>query len=189
MLTSAIIRPLNHLLRHASWARDKLRAHAGKTARISVSPFSFSLTITEEGEVRAATDGEPGVLLSLTPPLLIRVLAHDEAAMSEVEVAGDASFAADINFIARNLSYDPEEDLSRVLGDVAAHRVAGAGRDILAWQKSLFENFAAAGADFLTFERPILARSLRVQEFLSEVDEVRDGVARLEKRIEKLERR
>jgi len=189
LLTSAIIPPINHLLRQANWAREKLRTHVGKTARILVSPFAFSLAITDKGEVAAANDGEPDVMLSLTPPVLIRILARDESAMSDVEIVGDAAFAADINFVVSHLSYDAEEDLSRIVGDVAAHRMAGAGRDILAWQKSVFENFAAAGAEFLTFERPLLVDLSRVQKFIAEIDDMRDAVARLEKRIEKLESR
>ncbi|MGH8729316.1 MAG: sterol-binding protein, partial [Burkholderiales bacterium] len=74
------------------------------------------------------------------------------------------------------------------VGDVAAHRIAGAGRDFVAWQRTLFSNFAAAGAEFFTFEQPLLANPKRAREFMAEVDELRDAVARLEKRLEKLGR-
>ena len=35
----------------AGWARDALKSHAGKTARLEVVPFSLSLTVLESGEV------------------------------------------------------------------------------------------------------------------------------------------
>lgn len=187
MLTSAIVPPINHLLRQANWAREKLSAYSGKSARIVVSPFMFNFTIKENGEVgAAAADAAPAVELTLTAPLLLRILSGDEAAASEVSVSGDASFAADINAVARNLRYDAEEDLSRVVGDIAAHRIAEAGRGFAAWQKSLFTSFVANSAEFFTFEQPLLAQEARVREFIAQVDELRDAVARLEKRLEKL---
>jgi ubiquinone biosynthesis protein UbiJ len=190
MLTSAIVPPINHVLRQADWARAKLREHQGKVARITVVPFTFAFVIAEGGEVNAAAPGAlPSVEISLTPPVLLRLFAGSDSAISEADISGDAGFAADIHAIARDLRYDAEEDLSRVLGDIAAHRVASTGRDFVAWQMSLFSDFAARSADFLTFERPVLISAPRVHEFVREVDELVDAVARLEKRIEKLEAR
>ncbi|HET6756247.1 MAG TPA: SCP2 sterol-binding domain-containing protein [Burkholderiales bacterium] len=190
MLASTIVPPTNHLLRQNNWARQKLREHKHKTAQISLPPFTFCLTVLEGGEVAtAAPDAAADALLSLDFPLLLRILAGDEAAASEVSVSGDAQFAADINTIARNLRYDAEEDLSRVVGDVAAHRIASAARDFVSWQKSLLGNFAQTTAEFLTFERPVLADAARVRGFIAEVDELKDAVARLEKRMEKLRAR
>jgi ubiquinone biosynthesis protein UbiJ len=187
MLTSAIVPPINHLLRQNNWARQKLRAHKHKTAEILLPPFTFFLTVSEEGEVAAAAqDAVANVSLSLNFPLLLRILAGDEAAANEVPVSGDAEFAADINTIARNLRYDAEEDLSRVVGDVAAHRIAAAGRDFVAFQTALLANFASSLKEFLTYEQPLLADPSRVREFITQVDELRDAAARLEKRIEKL---
>ena len=38
-----------------------------------------------------------------------------------VQMTGDADFAAEIAFLAKNLKWDVEEDLSKVMGDAAAH--------------------------------------------------------------------
>ena len=190
MLTAAIVPPINHVLRQADWARAKLRAHQGKVARIIVPPFTFTFVIDEAGEVAVAAPGAlPSVDIALTPPVLVRLLAGSDSAVADADISGDAGFAADIHAIARDLHYDLEEDLSRVMGDVAAHRVASAGRQFVAWQKSLFSHFATQSTDFLTFERPLLASAPRVREFVREVDELLDAVARLEKRIEKFEAR
>ncbi|MGH8728668.1 MAG: SCP2 sterol-binding domain-containing protein, partial [Burkholderiales bacterium] len=113
MLTSAIVPALNHLLRQANFARQKLRAHQSKIARIEIPPFTFVFAVRENGEVaEARSEAAPDVVLTLTPPLLFRILAKDETATRDVTIAGDGEFAADINFIAANLSYDAEEDLS-----------------------------------------------------------------------------
>jgi ubiquinone biosynthesis protein UbiJ len=190
MLTSAIVPAINHVLRDAEWARQTLRAHQGKAAQVTVLPFSFTFLVTAAGNVEAAPENAvPAAEIELSPPLLLRLLAGSDAAAAEVSVKGDAIFAGDISTVARNLRYDIEEDLSRLVGDIAAHRIASVGRDFFAWQKSLFADLASSGAEFLTFERRVLPAEPDVRKFISEVDELRDAVARLEKKIERFEAR
>ena len=46
---------------------------------------------------------------------------------------GDAEFAQEVSFLARNLTWDVEEDLSRVVGDIAAHRIVQGARQARDW--------------------------------------------------------
>ncbi len=64
---------------------------------------------------------------------MLRLAAREESAWREIEVGGDTDFAAAINHIARNLRWDVEEDLSRIFGDIAAHRMAETGRTFQRW--------------------------------------------------------
>ena len=48
---------------------------------------------------------------------------------------GNDKLAAEVLLLARHLRWDAEEALSRLIGDVAAHRVAGAGRALIAWHE------------------------------------------------------
>ena len=41
-----------------------------------------------------------------------------------IRIEGDVQLAADINWLVENLSWDVEEDLARVIGDVPAHTLA-----------------------------------------------------------------
>ena len=143
ILSPAAARAVNHLLRGAAWARAELRAHAGKTARFEFFPAGFALTVLETGEVSvAAADAVPAVTLRLTPGLTLRLAARDETAWRDVDAAGDTDFAATINQLARNLHWDFEEDLSRVFGDIAAHRMAETGRVFLRWGSQSAEGLA-----------------------------------------------
>src|SRR5215813_12356027 len=102
ILNPAAAAAVNHLLRGAAWARAELRAHAGKTARFELFPAGFSLTVLDTGEVSAsAADALATVTLRLTPGLMLRLAARDETAWRDVDVAGDADFAATINQLAR----------------------------------------------------------------------------------------
>ena len=176
---------INHLLKGASWARNKLAVHAGKTARFDVSPFALTLAILQSGEVenRAASD-TADVAFTLTPGLALRVLAAPNEAWREVRVDGDTGLARDILYIAQNLRWDVEEDLSRVFGDIAAHRLVQMGDNFQRWQRSSAEHLARSAAAYWTEESPLIAARYDIEPYLHDVDVLRDDVARAEKRLE-----
>ena len=187
MLDPAATAFVNHLLRGAGWARDELKRFAGKTARFEVVPFVISLTVLENGEVAPATaDAIPAATIRLTPGLMLRLSARDESAWREIDIAGNIEFAAAIRQVARDLRWDVEEDLSRVFGDVAAHRMAESGRTFRRWGEQAVENTGRSFAEYWTEEQPLIAAARDIEEFNRAVDRVRDDVARVEKRIEAL---
>jgi ubiquinone biosynthesis accessory factor UbiJ len=176
---------INHLLRAASWARDSLKPFVGRTARIEVVPLALALTVVESGEIMPASVGAaPAVTLRLTPGILLRLAARDESAWREIEIAGDTDFAAAIHHVARNLRWDVEEDLSRVFGDIAAHRMAETGRTLRRWGEQAADNTARSFAEYWTEEQPLIAARHDLDAFGRAVDQLRDDAARLEKRVE-----
>lgn len=178
---------VNHLLRGARWAREALLPHAGKTACFEIPPLALLLTVLPNGEVEVApADTSASVTLRLTPGLALRLAARDENAWREVEVAGDAEFAAAINQLFRQLRWDVEEDLSRFFGDVAAHRMAEAGRSFRRWGEQTAEHMGRSFAGYWTEEDPLITNASELTEFFRDVDVLRDDVARLEKRLEKI---
>lgn len=190
MLDPAATAFINHLLHGAGWARDALKRFAGRSARFEVAPFALSLTVLENGEVaRAAADAVPSATVRLTPGLMLRLSARDETAWREVEAAGDAEFITTLNHLARNLRWDVEEDLSRVFGDVAAHRMAQTGRTLQRWGEQAIENTGRSFAEYWTEEQPLIAGANDLEEFNRAVDRLRDDAAGLEKRIENLSSR
>jgi ubiquinone biosynthesis protein UbiJ len=181
---------INRLLRANTWALDRLRAHAGKTAALVSPPVELRLTVLESGEVAAAPrDGAANVTITAPAGVLLRLAARDESAWTAAEVSGDLEFAAAIDYVRRNLTWDYEEDLSRVFGDVAAHRMAGAVREIDRWGRATARNLAESFLEYATYEQPVLAAATELDAFNREVDDVRDHAARLEKRIELIQRR
>mgnify|MGYP001259393649 CR=1 FL=1 len=190
MLDPAAIAFINHLLRGASWAREELGRFAGRTARFEAAPFTISLTVLDSGEVTlAAADAAPAVTVKLTPGLMLRLAAREETAWREIEVDGDTNFAAAINHIAHNLRWDVEEDLSRIFGDIAAHRMAETGRTFQRWGKQALDNTGRSFAEYWTEEQPLIAGARDIEAFNRAVDELRDDVARLEKRIQNISNR
>ena len=179
---------VNHVLRSAPLAMERLARHAGRTARFEVGLFAFALTVQTTGEVTAAVGGAANDLqVRLSPFLLPRLAAGEEAAFRDIEMQGDMEFAQEISYLARNLTWDVEEDLSRVVGDIAARRIAGAGRAVAHWGRDAALRAAQGAAEYWTEEAPLIASRVKVQGFVREVGELREALDRLEKRIERIE--
>ncbi|HYH43624.1 MAG TPA: SCP2 sterol-binding domain-containing protein [Burkholderiales bacterium] len=181
---------INRLLRANTWALEKLSSHSGKTALLACPPFELRCTVLDSGELApAARDATPDVTITATAGSLLRIAARDESAWNAAQVSGDVDFAGVIDYVLRNLEWDYEESLSSVFGDIAAHRIAGAVREVDRWGRAAALNLGQAFAEYAKYEQPLLASRQAVDEFNREVDEVRDHAARLEKRLELLRRR
>ncbi len=177
---------INHLLSRASWTAPRLAAHVGKTAAFQVSPITtIALTVQDSGSVTAAApEAIADATFALSAGLAARIAAGDGSAWDEVSASGDGEFTRDIGFLARNLRWDVEEDLSRVVGDIAAHRIVGFAGSLNRWRKQVMASVSASVAEYWTEERPLIATSARVGQFVQDVDTLRDDVARFEKRME-----
>ena len=190
-LPAPLIAAINHLLGQASWAREKLAPFAGHAAQIKLPPFEAAFLIGDDGCISSpsdasATAAEPEVIIALpaTAPLL--ALQGKDAVMRAARIEGSAEFAEALGFVIRNLRWDVEEDLSTVVGDIAAHRIVSGTREFAAWQQQAAQNLAENLAEYFTEEQPLIARRAAIADFSTEVDLLRDDVARLEKRLQRL---
>jgi len=180
-------RAVNHVLRSAPLAMERLRKHAGRTAAFHVGPVTVALTVQTTGEVTAAVPGAARDLeVRISPFLLPRLAAREDAAFREIEMQGDMELAQEVSFLARNLTWDAEEDLSKVVGDVAAHRLFSGARSVAKWGREAALRTAQGAAEYWTEESPLIASRVKVEDFVRGVDELRDAVERLEKRVERL---
>jgi ubiquinone biosynthesis protein UbiJ len=190
MFEPLAIPPLNRLLRSNAWALKRLRPHAGKTAVLVCPPWEVRVAVSETGELAVApSDAAADVVIGTTPGLLLRVASGEDAAWGEAKLEGDIQLAGAIDYVRRNLRWDYEETLSRFLGDIAAHRIAGAVHAADQWRRTAGLNFARSVAEYAAHEDPQIASAEALEEFNAEVDRTRDDVDRLEKRIELLSQR
>lgn len=178
---------VNHVLRSTPLAMERLRRHAGRTVAFHVGPFTFAFTVQTTGEVTAALPAASRDLVVRIPAsLLPRLAAREEAAFRDMDMQGDMELAQEVSFLARHLTWDVEEDLSKVVGDIAAHRVVSTARSVASWGRDATLRGARGAAEYWTEESPLVASRVKVETFLRDVGELRDAVERLEKRLERL---
>ena len=178
---------LNHLLSRQPALRDKLCMHAGKVARIDVGFIQLSLAVASDGLLESA-NAEPSVTITIKPADLPQILGNIDRAFSYVSISGDADLARTISEVANGLQWEVEEDLAPWVGDIAALRIANAGRQIIGAAKSTAQNLAENMAEYWLEENPTLLYRRAGEDFATDVARLRDDVERLSKRVEQIER-
>ena len=128
---------LNHVVMQEKEAQNRLARKKGSVLHARWSVFSLDLLITPAGLFdRALSTAKPDlrVTVATESPLLVLQSVLD-GKRPAVQIEGDVQLAAELGWLAENLRWDVEEDLSRVLGDIPAHALADAGRRLLAGLK------------------------------------------------------
>jgi ubiquinone biosynthesis protein UbiJ len=190
MFARALISALNHLLSGEGWARERLRSFSGQHLRLAGGPLALDLAVDHEGLFHStdARNGEPpAVTIELPGDAPFRLLnGGREAVFSAARLTGAADFAEALAFVFRNLRWDVEDDLSKFVGDITAHRLVNAGTAVLGWQQRAAANLAANAAEYLTEESSMVVPAREVARFATEVQAIREGLDRLEKRLARL---
>ncbi len=188
-LSPAAVPPaaINHLLAQESWARALLAPHAGKIAVFDAGVLALRLKVKADGLLEAASaDETPAVTIRVQLADVPRILQDRARAFSYVKIEGDADFANTISQLSQSLRWEVEDDLGRVVGDIAAQRIAGGARAAVRNAQALHRSVSENVAEYFLEENPLLVRPRAVQEFTEDVTRLRDDVARLAKRIDKL---
>lgn len=191
MLSSFFLSATNHLLAQAGWARARLQPHSGRSARLELVPLAtIDFCVAADGQLAEwAGEDAPEVTLRLAVADLPRLLIDGlETAMRHVRIEGNAEFAEALGFVFRHLRWDAEEDLARVFGDIAAHRLVDTGRRVADEARRSAARAGGNVVEYLTEEAPLLVPRAALPAFAQEVAALRDALGRLDKRLERLER-
>ena len=185
-----LLGPLNHVLVQSDWALARLQPFVGQVAAFHLSGLTFRLAVEPNGGLRFASTDEPtAVDIEVPAEALRRIAQGKEAVLAAARLRGKADFAEAIGFVIRHVRWDLEDDLSRLVGDVAAHRVAGAAARFEQAARDSFGRLVDSGSEYLRHEIAALADASAVGDFGHDVDELRDGVERLDARLRALEAR
>ncbi len=191
MLKSIATRFLQHLTNQNNWSRPHLQPFAAKVIQLDFTLIKVNLLILEDGSLAIAGDSynkgaTPDASIYVPPSLALRLLAGDEAAKTQIKIEGDAHLATEFSKVLQNMRWDVEEDLSHVVGDIAASKIGAASTAAYVTAKKQSINAAEMLSEYWQEEKPILAKKRHAESFNAEVDTLRSDVARFEKRLNKL---
>ena len=190
LAAGAVADLLNRLLARERWARDRLAPFSGRVARFETPLMAVALQVAGEGTLLAVDSATPPqVTIGVDLAALPNALVDPQALLRDVRLAGDAEFAQALGFVLQNLRPEPEEELSRFVGDAMAHRLVGLLRLALTEGRAAGQRFATTAADYLVTESPMLVARADAEQFGRDVVALRDRVERLAKRVALLERR
>ncbi len=193
MLTVTLENLLNRGLPRSPRARQLCAALAGRSVALVV-PDIVRLRVTSNGQTLAVTgDDAPadatlsGGLLSLLA--LLGASAQAVVQRGEVTITGDSDLAQSFRELAQLLRPDPEEELSLLIGDVPAHQLGRLARLGASFGVRAADTTLRNLAEYLAHERADLVSRNEGEQFLRGVDALREGVDRLQARLDLLAQR
>lgn len=184
---------LNRNIGDSRKAQSLCRHLDGRVVSLTVEGTPFAVFFRAEGgRVSLATrhDGSADASLSGTPLALLALAGpRAEGALrgGGVRIEGDAEVAQKFRELLAQAQPDVEEELARVIGDVAARQVTNFARGFLDWGRKAGGSLATNVAEYLQEEGRDLPTRTEAEEFLADVDRLRDDAERLEARLARLE--
>ena len=134
----------NHVLAAEPVAQARLREHAGSCMQLQFDGWpsllpplpATAFRVTPAGLVEwcgtePPADPELRVSIDASNPALLMARSM-VGERPRIDVAGDAAFATDVNWLFDNLRWDVEDDLARLVGVGPAREIARLGRAVAA---------------------------------------------------------
>jgi len=185
---------LNRYLRLERSALEECAALNGKSIALHLADLGWTFVVEPHpAGVRVLADSEtpPDVRLSAPSPRLLQLALRSaggaEGLPAGLEVEGDTELLNRFKTLLARVGFDPEELAAKVLGDAAAHRVVGGLRELFGWGRHAAQRLSQDTAEYLSEETGDLARSGDIEEWMQDVDALREGADRLEARLALLE--
>lgn len=183
----------NRVLRLDPETLAQLGALQGQVVCLTFTDLGTSIYLqpSESGlRVLSTYESAPQVTLSGRLPAFARLSLGAQPGLffsGDLSISGDVELGHRFQRALEGLDIDWEEQLSRVVGDVAAHAVGNIVRDARTWGRQAVSTFGQDMAEYLVHERRDLAPRPAVESFLQAVDVLRADVDRLTQRITRLQ--
>ena len=184
----------NRVLRLDPATLAGLGALHGRVVCLTFTDLATSVYLqpSESGlRVLSAYEGVADVTLRGRLPAFARLSLGAQPGLffsGELAISGDVELGHRFQRVLEGLDIDWEEQLSRVVGDVAAHAIGNVVRDARAWGRQAGSTFGQDVAEYFIHERRDLPARPAVESFLQAVDTLRADVDRLTQRIARLQR-
>jgi ubiquinone biosynthesis accessory factor UbiJ len=193
LLSSAALKALQHVLAQHAWARQLLQQHQGQSLVLGVSgtpQLDMRLMIGSDGLLKAdPSTAEPTLRFYLKPSLdVVRdwIAQGPNGLQRHLVVQGDVMLAASFAQLAQNMRWDFETDLSRVIGDMAAHRVGEQVRAAPERLKRFQSQIEASASEWLTTETAQLVSQSQWGQHREQLRILGQQIQALEARIARL---
>jgi ubiquinone biosynthesis protein UbiJ len=188
----ALLRPiaevLNRNIAEITPAREIATQLDGKTVAIRVRDTALAMYFVFDQEVVALTtefDADPDVAITGSLVTLARMAGGAGAQAirdGDIDLTGDAATAQRFQDLLDHAKPDVEEELSRVIGDVAEF-----ARGVGNWARGARSTMGDNIREYLQEERRDLPTRYEVEQFSQRVGELRDDVERIAARLKRLE--
>lgn len=190
LLATAAETVLNHALQLAPHSSAGLASLSGKRIKIEIQALNLHFTLLPSAQSILVFSSDMGAVDACVqgPPFsLLRLLAQTDANLAQsVKIKGDIGAVQQLQKVLQQLDIDWEEQFSKLLGDLPAHSLGNLLRRGHQHLHQGLNSFRDDLEEYLQQEARHLPSAPEVEHFLTAIDHLRDDVARLEQRIQRL---
>ena len=183
----------NRQIRMKTPARELAQELQGSVVGVRVKDTALVMYFhVADGEISVTGDFEGVPDAVITGSLLTLAQMAGQSGESAVrdgslELVGDAALAQSFQRLLWHARPDIEEELSGVIGDVAAHGLGELARSVTDWSREARSTLRRNLSEYLQEESRAVPTRYEADRFRGEVEAMRDDVARLEARVKRLE--
>jgi len=184
---------LNRALALDADTRARFAALEGRRVGVELRGVGLALALTvRDGALRVGPhwDAPSDLNLRASPgSLLALALRHGDDSLlppGKVDISGDAELARRVEKLLRDFEPDVEEAFAKTFGDVLGVPLARGLKRAFAWSRESAQAFAQDTVEFLRDERRDLIAPAEMEQFLDDVDALRERSERLEARVRRL---
>ncbi len=184
---------INRYLHLDPASSDRLKLLNGKSIAVELLPIHvtlychFSLTgVTVQSDTLEATDAQ----LRGTPLQMMGAMLDKDNRQrffaEDLQIEGNASVAQHALALFDQLHLDVDEHLSKWLGDIPAHHIGRTFRDMTGWLNKTKNTLLQNINEYVHEEALWLPQREALQDFFTDIDNLRMDVDRLEVRVKQL---
>lgn len=191
MFNSLSLPVINRALSDDPWAMQRLAAFAGSTLRITLADKPLVRYRIEPNGLLAAHeafgDDEPTLSIELPADAAVRFISNGRhGVLKAAKIRGNIDLANTVNDVLDNIRPDPEAFLASKIGDIAAHRAVSFFSSVKTGIEQLAVRLKDQFTEHVAEGHSVIVPNDEVTAFIAEVDTLRNDVARLQQRIERL---
>jgi ubiquinone biosynthesis protein UbiJ len=186
---------LNRCIDASAQAAALARRLQGTSLQVDIEGITrIRASTTDHGRLMllAGDDSAADATISGSPPALLQLLkggAARQPGKPAAQIRGDAEIANRYRELFMLARPDPEEEISRWIGDFPARRLTQLAERALQFARRVRRTAGENIAEYLQEEGRDLVNKTELEEFLRGVDELRETADRIEARLGRLEAR
>ena len=184
---SALFPLINHLIQQNPEQQRELSEFAGSIICISLTGFRLTGRISEQGFLETANE-TADTNITFHNSAIQKILQGGQPGVGDISLEGDLMLGMTVLPILGSLRYYASDDLARIFGDSLAGSISERAANIGQTVKKIGQSIAEQISDFSREPESPVIDAATLSAWMEEVDKLRDDVARLNERLDRLER-
>ncbi len=183
---------LNVVLSQDPETQAKLGQFEKLSIAIRIENINYTIAVIIENHkllLDSSSDVEADLTITANAITLAKLARYPDNLFSkDIEIYGDIQFAKKLRDILYEFDLDLEICIANIIGDILAHPIAHIFSKINNWIKSINTSMQKNITEYLREEAELLPDKLLINNYLTNIDNIRANLERLEARINRLKK-